>query len=129
MTLLPRWLVVCGFWIPFGIASLAAFAPHGVPMPFRISDIVLHAFAFTYLTAALWLVHFAGQPWWKSAAWMFGYGVFIELVQSLEPSRSAELADLGVDVIGILLGMGLYLALLRRLAAPADIGDVSKHRS
>jgi len=114
---LPHWLRVCGFWIPFAIASAAAFAPQGVPLPFRVSDIVLHAFAFTYLTAALWIAHYSGQAGWKSAAWMFAYGVFIEVVQSFEPTRSAELKDVCVDVVGILLGLGLYRGLLR-VAAP-----------
>ena len=114
---LPRWLRVCGFWIPFAIATFAAFAPQGVPLPFRVSDIVLHAFAFTYLTAALWIAHYDGEPGWKSAAWMLGYGLLIEAVQSFEPTRSAELKDLCVDVVGILLGMGLHRVLLR-VAAP-----------
>ena len=118
-----------GFWVPFAVATVAAFAPHGVPLPFRISDIVLHAFAFTYLTAALWLVHYAGRSAWTPVAWMFGYAVLIELVQSFEPQRSAEFKDIGVDMIGILLGIVMYRGLLKRFAAPVFDEDVSKHRS
>lgn len=116
MTPLPRWLRICGFWIPFVFTTFAAFAPHGVPLPFEVSDIILHSLAFTYLTAALWIAHYDGQPGWKSAVWMFAYGVFIEAVQYFEPARSAELKDVCVDVIGILLGMGLYRFLLRTAA-------------
>jgi VanZ family protein len=130
MTPPPRWLILTGFWIPFAIASYAAFAPEGVPTPFqKISDIVLHAFTFTYLTATLWLAHFSGGRAWKSAAWMLAYGIFIELVQTQEPMRSAEFKDVGVDMIGILLGIGLYRGVLVRLAAPMAFGDVPKHQS
>ena len=122
----PRWLILVGFWLPFVVATYAAFAPEGVPMPFRISDIVLHAGAFTYLTAALWLAHHPGDGGWKPAAWMFAYGITIELIQSFEPARTAEFKDLLVDAIGILLGLGLYRWVVPRLFAPAFEFDVSK---
>jgi VanZ family protein len=122
MTRLPRWLRLCGFWIPLAIATYAAFAPQGVPLPFPVSDVELHAFAFTYLTAALWIAHYGGHPGWKSAAWMLGYGLLIEAVQFFEPTRSAELKDVCMDLIGILLGLGLYRGLLR--AAPLLIARV-----
>ena len=105
---LPRWLIVFGFWFPFAVASYAAFAPGGVPMPFQISDIVLHAFAFTYLTAALWFAHYSNHLGWNPAVWMMAYGTSIELIQSFEATRSAEIKDLIVDAIGILLGLGVY---------------------
>jgi len=120
MNAMPRWLVLTGFWLPFAVATYAAFAPQGVPEPFRISDVVLHAFAFTYLTAALWYVHFGGEAWWKSAAWMFAYGVFIELVQSFEPTRDAEFKDIAVDIVGIALGLVLYRLLLARWHVPQE---------
>jgi VanZ family protein len=108
MPSLPRWLALTGFWVPFVMATTAALLPEGAPLPFRVSDILLHLFAFTYLTAALWLAHYPGQLAWKAAAWMLAYGVAIELVQSLEPTRSAELKDVAVDIIGIGLGISLY---------------------
>jgi VanZ family protein len=128
MTPLPRWLRLCGFWIPFVITTFAAFAPEGLPLPFHISDIALHAFAFTYLTIALSVAHYYGKPGWKSAAWMLGYGLLIEGIQSFEPTRSAELKDLCVDMVGILLGLGLYRVLLR-VAAPLLIENVPTHQS
>lgn len=117
----PRWLILVGFWIPLAGATYAAFAPEGVPMPFQVSDIVLHACAFTYLTAALWLAHHAADRGWKPAAWMLAYGIAIELVQSFEPTRSAEFKDLLVDVVGILLGLGLYRWVVSRLFATTRI--------
>jgi VanZ family protein len=118
MIRLPRWLVLVGFWLPLTVASFAAFLPQGLPMPFRVSDIVLHTFAFTYLTAALWFAHFRDAAWWKSAGWMLAYGVFIEVVQSFEPTRDAELKDIAVDVAGIALGLALYRFVLARLNVP-----------
>jgi len=122
----PRWLILVGFWMPFVGITYAAFAPEGIPMPFRISDIVLHAGAFTYLTAALWFAHHATDSGWKPAAWMMAYGIGIELIQSFEPTRSAEFKDLLVDAIGILLGLGLYRFVVTRLFAPVFEFHVSK---
>lgn len=125
----PRWLVVVGFWLPFVVTTYAAFAPEGVPMPFRVSDIALHAGAFTYLTAALWFAHHATNNGWKPAAWMIAYGVVIELIQSLEPTRTAEFKDLLIDAIGIALGLGLYRSVVIRIFALVFELDVSKPRS
>ncbi len=122
----PRWLILLGFWLPFAVATYAAFAPEGMPMPFRVSDIVLHAGAFTYLTAALWFAHHSTNNGWKPAAWMFGYGVAIELIQSFEPTRTAEFKDLLVDVIGIALGVLLYRWVVTRVFAPAFEPNVPK---
>jgi VanZ family protein len=115
---LPRWLVLAGFWFPFAVATYAAFAPEGVPTPFHVSDVVLHAFTFTYLTAALWFAYFATEAWWKSAGWMFSYGVLIEAIQAFEPMRDAELKDIAVDVVGIALGLVLYRFVVVRWRVP-----------
>jgi VanZ family protein len=111
----PRWLIVFGFWVPFTFTTYAAFAPDGVPMPFAVSDIVLHACAFTYLTAALWFAHHSADRGWKPALWMMAYGVAIEAIQSFEPTRDAELKDLVVDAVGILLGLAVYRWIVTRL--------------
>jgi len=99
-----------------------ALSPPKVPV-FRLGDIVLHASAFIYLTFALvtlkgWASHASTGStdvavYRHSAAWMLAYGVLIELVQSLEPERTAELKDLMVDIAGI--GVGLLVA---KLLAP-----------
>ncbi len=120
----PRWLVVIGFWIPFAVATYAAFAPEGVPMPFRISDVILHAAAFTYLTAALWFAHHNGERAWKPVFWMVAYGVAIEAIQSFEPTRSAEFKDLFVDAVGISFGVLVYRFVVARLFANARLPNV-----
>jgi VanZ family protein len=122
----PRWLIVVGFWIPFVFTTYAAFAPEGVPMPFQVSDIILHASAFTYLTAALWFAHLNGDRGWKPALWMMAYGITIEAIQSFEPTRSAELKDLLVDAVGISLGVAFYRYGVTRLFANARLPSVSR---
>jgi VanZ family protein len=92
------------FWIPLAICTYLAFDPSPPESVFRVSDVALHAFAFTYLTFALSLAH-RHQHWLLPAAWMLAYGLFIEFVQAFEPERSAELKDLLVDSAGICLGL------------------------
>ncbi len=93
------------FWLPLAIATFAAFAPKGVPLPFRTTDVTLHMFAFTYLTAALGNAYFPLSRWWIPALWMLAYGVMLEVVQQFLPPRTAELKDIVVDVAGIALGL------------------------
>ena len=93
-----------GFWIPLTICSYLAFAPSPPEPLFRISDVLLHGFAFAYLTFALGLAHHAPR-WWQTGAWMVAYGVMIEVVQSFEPERTAEFKDVAVDCLGIAAGL------------------------
>ena len=114
-------LLRLGFWLPLALCTYLAFTPSPPEPVFRISDIVLHGFAFTYLTFALGLAHRESR-WWQMGAWMLAYGLFIEVVQSFEPERSAELKDLAVDCVGIALGLlGFALAGERVRSAAVDI--------
>lgn len=114
-----------GFWIPLLICTWLALIPEPPDNPvFRMSDEILHGAAFTYLTFAfvLMMTVSAASPA-ESAGYgisrrtaiqtllaMLGYGIFLELAQSLIPQRHAELKDLLVDLAGI--GVGLLLAAL-----------------
>lgn len=109
---LARLVQAVFFWIPLGLVTAAALLPQGAPMPFAISDVLLHAFAFTYLTAALGRVHYAPARRWPVALWMLCYGLALEVVQSFIPERTAELKDLIVDAAGIALGLGLWRLIL-----------------
>ena len=114
-----------GFWIPLLICSWLALIPEPPDNPvFRLSDVTLHGAAFTYLPFAFVLMMIVSSSpsaskggfgiRWTTAVQAFiamlGYGLFLELVQSLIPERSAELKDLLVDLVGI--GAGLLLAAL-----------------
>ena len=99
-------LLRCGFWAPLAICTYLAFAPSPPEQVSRISDVLLHGFAFTYLTVALGLAHQL-RGWWRTGGWMVAYGVAIEVVQSFEPTRTAELKDVAVDCLGV--GAGLVI--------------------
>jgi len=117
-----------GFWLPLALCTWLALTPSPPETVFRVSDVVLHALAFTYLTAALGLAH-GGLRYLVVAAWMLLYGVFIEVAQSFEPARSPELKDLLVDAAGIALGLLALLVMgewarrtLRRVLGALGIG-------
>jgi VanZ family protein len=95
-----------GFWIPLAVCTWLALTPSPPQPTFRVSDVVLHALAFSYLTFALGLAYPNARRL-TLAGWLIGYGLFIEVVQSFESTRSAELKDLLVDGVGI--GVGLLL--------------------
>lgn len=92
------------FWVPLAACTYLALTPSPPSAVFRVSDIVLHAFAFTYLTFALGLAMRVPRLGLVGLA-MLGYGLFIELAQSLEPARHAEVKDLLVDAAGIAAGL------------------------
>ncbi len=98
-------VLVAGFWIPLVFCTYMALSPSPLPTPPQVTDVLLHAAAFTYLSAALAYAHL---PYRLSlvAVWMFAYGIAIELVQALIAERSAEFKDLVMDVVGITLGLG-----------------------
>ena len=105
-------LFQAGFWLPLALCTYLALVPeppeHAV---FRLGDVVLHGFAFTVLTVALQLAYGLERRGRRGLTIAFfamlAYGVALELAQGFIPERSAELKDLWVDVIGILLGLGL----------------------
>lgn len=52
-----------------------------------------------------------------SALIILGFGVLIEIIQAPLPYRSASLLDIVADAIGILIGLAIWWASLRRLQA------------
>ena len=110
-------LVRAGFWAPLFISMYFAFtsAQHGVTAQF--SDVVLHAFAFVYLTVALCLSHYREAPIYYPSAWMLAYAIFIECVQYFLPGRVFEFGDIGVDVVGIFVGLLIYRIAIAKVFA------------
>ena len=92
---------MAGFWLPLGVCTYLALTPSPPDPVYRISDVVLHWAAFTYLTFALSLAHPTARGL-VPGVWMLGYGLLLELLQSFEP---AELKDLLVDGLGICAGL------------------------
>lgn len=99
-----RYCLWVGFWLPLAVCTYLALTPSPPESVFQIGDVFLHAFAFTYLTFCLNLAY-PSQRALVSGVWMLGYGLLLEVVQSFEAARSAELKDLLVDLVGICLGL------------------------
>lgn len=105
--LTERVLRIClrtGFWLPLAVCTYLALTPSPPESIFQVGDVILHAFAFTYLTFCLSLAH-PSQRALMPGLWMLGYGLLLEVVQSFEAARSAEVKDLLVDLVGICLGL------------------------
>ena len=92
---------------------IAALLPQAQVPDFRWSDKANHIFAFVVL-GLLFRLGFR-VSYWQSLLWLIGYGVFIELSQYFTPDRSAELADIGADMIGSFVGLKLYKYLRKAL--------------
>lgn len=100
-------LLAIAFWVPLAVCTYLALHPSPPDAVFRLSDVLLHGFAFTYLTFSLALAHHH-RHWLVPGLWMLGYGLLIELLQSLEAARTAEAGDVLVDVAGIGFGLLAY---------------------
>lgn len=110
------------FWLALAFVSYNAFvSPDQVTAP-RMGDVFLHSAAFIVLTGLLFGAY-PGWANWRGALALLCYGALIELVQLYLPERSAELKDLGVDAVGIGLGVVVYRLLGARVLArlrPSD---------
>ncbi len=95
---LARWALYAGMLL----GCVLAFDPQGDRLPTVHSDKLQHLAAFAALTLAAWWAYPGTR--WKAMAGLFLFGVFIEVVQSGIPGRSAEWGDLVADGVGIALG-------------------------
>ena len=104
------WLVAGVLFLGFGLLSALATPPAGMG---ALNDKLVHGVGF--LGFMLW---FGGVferrllPWVALA--LVAYGLLIEVLQSLTPTRQPEGLDLAADVAGILLGWLLSAAGLSR---------------
>jgi VanZ family protein len=97
-----------------GVTCWFAFSPHPPGLVFKDADKVQHFLAFSSLTLVTCLSMAAGTRQTLGAALgMLMFGIFIELVQSQLPTRTAEFADVVADSVGIAGGL-IFLWLLRR---------------
>lgn len=121
----PRWrlhwqLLLVAF---AALSAWFAFSPAPPPAAMSQYDKVNHlaAFAAMGFAAALALP----ATWLHTriaAAGLLSYGAFIESVQWLLPTRTADTADLLADALGAAAGL-LLVASLRRVWARKQAGD------
>ena len=87
----------------------------GIEVPISNSDKLLHFLAFYTLAFLLDFAFPKSRFGVLKIIILIGYGGLIEVVQSFLPYRSAELADLITDIIGI-SAYALTIPILRRFS-------------
>ncbi len=92
-----------------------ALKPQPVQAVFTNADKVYHLLAFGVLSGLSLLAWPCVSPLW-SVLLLSVLGGGIELIQSLEPTREAQLSDLLADLCGIVLGLALAFFPRRWLA-------------
>jgi len=96
-------------WIGIALALVLSLWPHGAPLPFHVWDKIQHVVG--YFMLAGWFVGLYPRPRYPAigaACLLFGIG--IELLQALTPTRTAEVADAAADAVGIALALALAYA-------------------
>lgn len=109
-----------GLWLAVGYALVVLVivlslvsAPDNLELSFPYEDKVFHAFA--YFTLMTWFSQIYHDRYRRNlAAIMFILlGVILEFLQSFEPSRTAEFADMVANTTGVVLGYLLALTAVR----------------
>lgn len=89
--------------------------PFMLPQTIPNMDKIGHFGSFFCLS---YLTHLAFKPkWYLLAITLACYGIFIELVQSTLPYRSASIADFVADMLGVLLFYFCHWSYLRYIKA------------
>ena len=107
----PAWLTHrrLALLLTLGIAlwiGVGALSPPPLVPTMPVGDKALHIWGFVCLTMPMAVLWPRGLRWQAPAA--IAYGGVIELLQPLV-GRQRELADLGADSLGVLVGAGLGL--------------------
>ena len=97
------------------ITDLALQPGYATPPRLFGSDKLEHLLAFMTL-AMLARMGWPRQPVWALGIVLLGYGLGLEVVQSMDwVGRTASMADVAADAIGVLIGFGLTTLFLRFL--------------
>jgi VanZ family protein len=111
----PRFWMLCGFGIVFGILSLCLLPSDDVPQV-NVSDKLEHVAAFVLL--AFWFGSIVSRrAYLRLALALVAYGALIEVLQgTMHLGREPELLDIVADAAGIMPGLLLALTPLGRWA-------------
>ena len=93
-----------------------------VPLPYHpavdgLNDVLLHVAAFgilTFVTLMIWRFSL------KLAGTLILFGILIELVQLVSPTRQADVSDVAANVVGIVLGHAMFIAMRWLLSGKID---------
>ncbi len=114
-----RLLLRTAFFASLAAITVLAFLPDysALPPVVSYSDLANHTAAFILLS----LLYFFSYPHSQKLifATLLSYGVFIEAVQALLPTRYASLEDIAADAAGLIIGMVIAKGIGReKLFAP-----------
>ncbi len=94
------------FWIALFSIYILSIIPSTDAPSFSGFDKANHIFAFFVLGILLRFGYRIG--YWKAILALLSFGIFIEASQYMTETRSAEIQDIGADLIGIFIGLKLY---------------------
>ncbi len=103
------------FWLCFvGLNGLAMSpAPYLPPLDiFNWWDKAQHAIGYGGITATA-LFAYPRKPKWKVVALLCFHGCLIEVLQYFSGYRYGDLQDAAADGVGVVLGLALFLVLVR----------------
>jgi len=99
------WLAVAGVYV------LAVLIPSHSAPSISMYDKYNHMIAFAVLGLLIKMAYEIGYP--KSFSLLIGYGIWIEVSQYMTPTRSAEVADVVADIVGIAIGLTAHKLLTK----------------
>jgi VanZ family protein len=103
-------------WLGVVVALVFSLWPGGVPLPFSVWDKIEHSSG--YLLLAFWFLGlYPREKYLRVGAASFLFGVMIELLQGLTPTRSMDPADVAANALGISVALALAYAGLGGWAA------------
>ncbi|WOX04844.1 VanZ family protein [Microbulbifer pacificus] len=108
--LLARLLFIC----VLGVALFAGAKPKPVPQVVPHFDLMLHCGVFAVL-ALLWGMAVSRRRWIWGLAGLLFLGAGLELWQGcMMPARTASLADMAANTLGVFVGTVVFLIFLAR---------------
>ncbi|NEW60975.1 hypothetical protein GSY74_06725 [Sulfurovum sp. bin170] len=111
-TLMPKKYYKVLFYITVIAVFILAITPSSHRDVVPNMDKILHMLAFFVLSLELNRASSTMEHRLRNMGLLVAFGIFIEFVQSLTPTREASFYDIVADVVGILLFQLLY-SLLR----------------
>ena len=104
------------FWVALVGTYIAAVLPQDIaPTLGPLSDKWTHFLAFAILTILLRLSYRISAV--QTTLFLFLYGILIEFSQYFTPNRCAETLDVVADMIGVAIGLLLYMFLQKSIDA------------
>lgn len=82
---------------------------------FPWGDVGIHFTAFTLLALLVHTSRWPGQLLGRSVFLLIGYGIVTESLQWFVPSRAVELKDYVENILGVLVGSGVYWMIHRAI--------------